>query len=104
MSMHGTVGYLIRGAVVGCLCVGCMPLPRHPQDIQTRTITINTPVPVPCFTEDQRPIPPTPTAIELSTATIEQLAAAELADAIAMQEYAKQLDALFTQCVGAKDP
>lgn len=77
---------------------GCAPISTIPPEIRTTTNTVQVPVPVPCFTDDQRPIAPVATPIDPETATTEQLAAAELADAEAWRDYTRAVDALFLQC------
>jgi hypothetical protein len=84
--------------LVGLLLSGCAAQSTIPPEIRTTTNTVQVPVPVPCFTDDQRPIAPVATPIDPETATTEQLAAAELADAEAWRDYTRAVDALFLQC------
>lgn len=76
----------------------CAPLQTLPPEQRTTVVTADRPIAVPCFTEDQRPVLPAATPIDPETASTEQLAAAELADAVALQDYARAVDALFTVC------
>jgi hypothetical protein len=85
-------------SVAAIALAGCAAMPAAPPEVRTTTVQVQVPVPVPCFTEDQRPILPTPTPIDPVTATTEQLAAAELADAVAMQQYTDAVDRLFILC------
>lgn len=84
--------------VFAAVLAGCATDAPAPIQIQTRTIEVKVPTPVPCFREDEKPIPPTPTAIDIQTATVDQLADALEADAIADQIYAAAVDRLFVQC------
>lgn len=79
-------------------CCACGTVEQRPAEVRTNTVTISVPVAVPCFVESDRPVMPTPTPIDPETASTEQLAAAELADALALADFAKTVDALFTQC------
>jgi hypothetical protein len=95
----------LRGAAVAIAClalVACAEVPTPPPEIRTQTVTVQVPVPVPCFTEADRPKLPEPTRIDPETATTEQLAAAELADAIALQRYTDAVDRLFIACQQSK--
>ena len=83
---------------LACIIAACAPLPTVPPEVRTTTVQVQVPVPVPCFTDDQRPIQPKATPIDPETATTEQLAAAELADAEAWRDYTRAVDALFVQC------
>jgi hypothetical protein len=80
------------------IIAACAPLQTLPPEVRTTTVQVQVPVPVPCFTDDQRPIAPKSTPIDPETATTEQLAAAELADAEAWRDYTRAVDALFVQC------
>lgn len=84
-------------ALAGCATA---PPPRPPE-VRIPTQTVYVPTPVPCFTEDQRPRLPMPTPINPETATTEQLAAAELADSLALLDYSERVDKLFLLCIGA---
>lgn len=86
------------------IIAACAPLQTLPPEVRTTTVQVQVPVPVPCFTEDQRPVLPTATPIDPETATTEQLAAAELADAIALADYAAQVDRLFIACSSKGTP
>lgn len=90
-------------AIIAMLA-GCAPLSTIPPEQRTTVVQASVPLPVPCFTEDQRPVAPVPTPIDPETATTEQLAAAELADAIALADYAAQVDRLFIACTSKGTP
>lgn len=90
--------------LLALLLMACAPLPVAQPEVRTTTVQVQVPVPVPCFTDDQRPIPPKPTPIDPETATTEQLAAAELADAEAWRDYTRAVDALFVQCSSKGTP
>jgi hypothetical protein len=90
--------------VIGLLLTGCAAQSTIPPEVRTTTVQVQVPVPVPCFTDDQRPIEPKPTPIDPETATTEQLAAAELADAEAWRDYTRSVDALFMQCSSKGTP
>lgn len=94
---------MIRLLVVLCMVMvaGCATVPPPPPEIRTTIVTRDVPVPVPCFTEDQRPVIPKPTPIDLETATVDQMAAALAADNAADDIYARAVDALFVQCMKA---
>lgn len=79
-------------ALAGCAAQITKP-PDPPQ-----VVTVNVPVPVLCFDPVDRPKLPDPTLVNPETATTEQLAAAELADAIKLRDYAAVVDRLFEQC------
>jgi hypothetical protein len=81
------------------MVAACAPLEQRPPEVRTQTVEVKVQVPVPCFTEDQRPILPPPTAVDLATATADQLAAALAADDLAEQLFTKAVDALFVQCL-----
>lgn len=93
------VGLSLALTIGGCATDGVIP-----PEVRTTTVQVQVPVAVPCFTEDQRPVLPPPTPIDPETATTEQLAAAELADATAMADYAAQVDRLFLQCSSKGTP
>ena len=76
----------------------CSSAPTLPPTVSTRTVEVKVPVPVPCFTEADRPKLPPPTAL-VDNATAEQKAAAVVADAEALARYAEAVDALFLKCV-----
>lgn len=82
-------------AMCGCATVDA----PTPPEVRTQTITISVPVAVPCFTEAERPVLPTPTPINLDTATVDQMAAAIAADDLADQLFARAVDALFIRCM-----
>jgi hypothetical protein len=88
----------VKAILLALVLGGCATLGDQTPEVRTNTVTVNVPVPVPCFTEAERPKFPTPTPVNVDTATTEQLAAAELADAMAMDDYTRQVDALFLQC------
>jgi len=90
--------------VLVLLLCGCATDSQIQPEVRTTTVIQKVPVPVPCFTDDQRPTVPTPTPINPETATTEQLAAAELADAEAWRDYTRAVDALFIQCSSKGTP
>ena len=90
--------------LLALLLTACAPLPTVPPEVRTQTVQVQVPISVPCFTDDQRPIAPKPTPIDPETATTEQLAAAELADAEAWRDYTRAVDALFIQCSSKGTP
>jgi hypothetical protein len=85
----------------------CAPLPtQQPQEppapvVHTVVQPVYIPTPVACFTEAERPVFPAPTPIDLATATVEQKAAAEDADARALAFFGRAVDALFVKCMEA---
>lgn len=85
------------------LLAGCAidaPKPEEPL-IRSTVHQSEAPVVAPCFTEAERPVQPLPTLAseaEIAAATPEQLAAAERADALAMDVFANTVDALFLKC------
>jgi hypothetical protein len=86
--------------VVVWLIAGCAPLePQRPPEVRTTVVEVRVPVPVPCFTEAERPVLPPPTPINLDTATVDQMAAAVAADEINTQLYTAAVDALFLLCM-----
>jgi len=78
---------------------GCAPLQTAPPIERTKTEVFQAPVAAPCFTEAERPVLRPPTVVDLKTASTEQLAAAELADAEALRDFARDVDALFLKCL-----
>ncbi|MEO8754846.1 MAG: hypothetical protein ABI624_19445 [Casimicrobiaceae bacterium] len=84
--------------VIVTLLAACAPLEMRPPEIRTQTVEVKVPVPVPCFTEAERPVLPTPTPINLDTATVDQMAAAMAADDLADANFARAVDALFLKC------
>lgn len=103
-ALSGTILALFDFAIIfglALLVVGCATVPTTPPlppEVRTQTVQVQVPVPVPCFTDADRPTPPKSTPIDPETATTEQLAAAELADALAWRAFADAVDALFLQC------
>lgn len=95
----------MRVALLALLLAGCAEFPTHepiapPRPIiHTITNRVEVPKPVPCFTEAEQPRPPAPTAIDLATATTDQKAAALAADAEALANYARLVDALLLKCL-----
>lgn len=79
---------------------GCAPIEQRPPEIRTTTVVAQTPIEKPCFQESDRPVLVI-TKVDPETATTEQLAAAELANATALADYAAAVDRLFTQCKGS---
>lgn len=86
--------------VAAVLSAGCASAPERPPEVRIPTNIVYVPQTIPCFTEDQRPRLPTPIVINPETATTEQLAAAELADSLALLDYSERVDRLFLQCTG----
>ena len=82
-------------ALSGCATLGDQV---GPPEVRTVTVQVPTPIAVPCFSDADRPVMPKPITVNVDTATTEQLAAAELADALAMDDYVRQVDALFVIC------
>jgi hypothetical protein len=80
------------------LLCGCAPLPVIPPEVRTTTVLVPTPIAAPCFTEAERPVLAPDTVVDPATATTEQLAAAELANAEALRDYSRAVDALFIKC------
>lgn len=80
-------------ALAGCATTGPAPI-----QTSTRTVEIRVPVPVPCFKEEDRPVMPPPTPIDIDNATVDQLAAAIAADKLADEIYAAKVDAIFLLC------
>lgn len=89
-----TVAVILFATVSGCAAVE----PRPPE-VRTQVVEVKIIVPVPCFTEAERPVPPTFTPIDIDRATVDQMAAAIAADDIADQLFAKAVDALFVLCM-----
>lgn len=88
-------------AVLALTLVGCdalVPVKPDTPEVRTITVRVNVPIPVPCFLESDRPKMPDATPVNVDTATTEQLAAAELADALAMDVYTAAVDRLFVAC------
>lgn len=86
------------------LLAGCAPLPQQPvapPEPKIQTVQVKVEVPVPCFDEKDRPIPPEPTPIDLETATPKQLAFALHADQLADKLYMEAVERLFVQCQNA---
>lgn len=78
----------------------CAPLePQRPPEVRTITHTVSVPVPVPCFTEADKPILPALTAIDIDHATVDQLAKALAADEANETLYRNAVDALFILCM-----
>jgi len=91
---------MTRLLVVCLLVAACAPIEtRQPPEVRTQVVEVKVNVPVPCFTEEQRPRLAPPTVVDLSTATVDQLAAAMAADDLAETLYARAVDALFLQCM-----
>jgi hypothetical protein len=80
---------------------GCATLEPQQRPPETRTITVEvkTPVPVPCFTEADRPVLPALTTIDIDHATVDQMAAALAADEANEILYRTAVDALFMACL-----
>lgn len=86
-------------AIITILLYGCAPIEQRPPEQRTQVVEVKVPVPVPCFTEAERPILPPPTPIDIDHATTDQLAAALAADDANEALFAKLVDALFVQCL-----
>lgn len=101
-----SVGMLMILALIMGLFVlgGCAVVPQKPLEPEVRIQLVPAPYPqpVPCFTEDQRPILAPETPVDPETATFEQLLAARLADALALLDYRDAIDRLFLQCTAPK--
>lgn len=91
-----------RIIVTGILLLSaCAPLePQRPPEVRATTTIAAAPTPVPCFTEDERPVLATPTPIDLTfgKATADQYAAALAADDLNEQKFAREVDVLFLKC------
>ena len=85
-------------AIIASALAACGTVEQRPPEVRTQTVEVKIPVIVPCFTEAERPVLPTPTPINLDTATVDQMAAALAADNLADELYAKAVDALFIRC------
>ncbi len=72
---------------------------KPPIEVRAQTFETKVLVPVPCFTEAERPVLPPPTPINLETATVDQMAAALAADDVNETLYRTAVDALFLQCL-----
>lgn len=96
--MNRVISPLILLAAI--LQTACAPLdPQRPPEVRTQTVEIKVPIPVPCFTEAERPVLPPPTPIDLEHATPSQKAAANAADDINETNFRALVDALFLKCV-----
>lgn len=96
----GRRGSLRYSAGILALLAGCATIePPAPPEVRTQTVQIRIPVPVPCFTEAERPILAPPTPINIDTATVAQMAAAMAADDLNEQLYTVAVDALFIRCM-----
>lgn len=82
----------------------CAPIETKPPEQRTQVVKAETPIAAPCFTEAERPVLAPPTPVDPETATTEQLAAAELADAEALRDYSRAVDALFIRCLQKGTP
>jgi len=92
----------VKAAVLAVLALsGCagMETQQRPPEVRTITNTVSVPVPVPCFTEAERPILPPLTPIDIDRATVDQMAAALAADEINEALYRSAVDALFLKCM-----
>ena len=79
--------------------VACAPIEQRPPEQRTTVVQVPTPIPVPCFTEAERPVMAPPTQIDMATATVDQMAAAMAADDIAERLFTEAVDALFLKCL-----
>lgn len=91
----------LGSALMMVALAGCAMDSTIPPEVRTTTVTVQVPVIVPCFTDADRPVMPTPTfttEAQIAAATPEQLAAADRADRLALEIYASAVDALFLAC------
>ena len=77
---------------------GCATLDPPPPVVSTRTVEVRVPVSVPCFTEAERPVL-LPRCEVPEGATVDQLAACVVIDKMALEQYARAVDALFIRCM-----
>lgn len=93
-----------RAASIAAIAISaCAPLEQRPPEQRTMTVEVKVPVIVPCFTAAERPLPPTPTPIDIDNATTDQLAAAVAADSIADELYRRAIEALIIRCQAAAE-
>jgi hypothetical protein len=102
---------LLAIALTACAPLQTVPEPAQPV-VHTVIQRVEIPTAVPCFREDQRPVQPIfpiPTVLP-ANATFGQKQAAEAADSIAMDVYARAMviygasvDKLFLQCLDASN-
>lgn len=85
------------------LLAACSALPQQPAP-EPKVIYRDVPVdrPVPCFTEDERPVLAPLTPIDLDNATTDQMAAALAADLENERLFTAAVDALFIRCTAAR--
>lgn len=90
----GTAAFIIA------LLAACAPIePQRPPEVRMQTVEVKVPVPVPCFTEAERPVLAPPTPIDIEHATVDQMAAAMAADDLNQQIFTRAVDAIFLQCL-----
>ncbi len=101
LAALGAWAVFILWGILGLLALaGCAPLEQKaPIEVRAQTFETKVMIPVPCFTEADRPILPPPTPINLETATVDQMAAALAADDVNETLYRTAVDALFLQCL-----
>lgn len=85
-------------AIIALALAACAPIETRPPEVRTVTNTVLVPTVALCFKPEDVPKIPTPTPVDTATATIDQLAAAAAADLMALDNYAKIVDALFLAC------
>lgn len=97
----GSVAVAVIIIVAAVLLASCAvpQVEQRPTEVRTQTVELRVPVPVPCFTEAERPVRAKPTPIDLNTATVDQLAAAIAADDLADDLYVRAVDSLFLLCM-----
>jgi hypothetical protein len=60
---------------------------------------VKVPVVQPCLKKEDVPVDPTPTKVDPAKASTNQLAAAAAADVMALEQYARKMDALLQACL-----
>jgi hypothetical protein len=88
-------------ACIIALLAACGTVEQRPPEQRVQTVEVRVPVPVPCFTEAERPVQPAPTPIDLDNATPSQKAAALAADSLADQLFMDAVEGLFLRCSAA---
>lgn len=92
-------GYLPLVSIIALLVAACAPIEQRPPEQRTQVVEVKVPVPVPCFTEADRPVLAPLTLIDIDHATTDQLAAALAADDANEALYVKAVDSLFLLCM-----
>lgn len=88
----------MRVMLAALVLAACGTVEQRPPEVRTNTITVEIPIAVPCFTENQKPVLVADIIVDPETATTEQLIAAKLANALALEAYTEAVDRLFLQC------